>query len=234
MRCACFRASSSAANSFWLRRTTSARAAHFLTICTPYSPNFLRRCRSAAERVQEQARGQGGTQWCWSAPPVRGGHCGSRAVEVQPVWCADSPAAGIGKCAHGSARAVHMHAQPCRLVGLRCRTGHVGVWWRPNACVWVAGPGTGGVQRHMLREAQTPVVARSSWRKNGVKCGLLSVKQLVRTQTVLLSAVTTKKHYPSPACVLRAALAFMSSSSPHVIFNGQNISNSHPYIPADT
>ena len=41
MRCACFRASSSAANSSWLRRTTSARAAHFLTICTPYSPNFL-------------------------------------------------------------------------------------------------------------------------------------------------------------------------------------------------
>ena len=86
----------------------------------------------------------------------------------------------------------------------------------------------------MLREAQTPVVARSSWRKNGVKCGLLSVKQLVRTQTVLLSAVTSKKHYPSPACALRAALAFMSSSSPHVIFNGQNISNSHPYIPKDT
>ena len=86
----------------------------------------------------------------------------------------------------------------------------------------------------MLREVQTPVVARSSWRKNGVKCGLLSVKQLVRTQTVLLSAVTTKKHYPSPACALRAALAFMSNSSSCVIFNGQNISNPHPYIPADT
>ena len=210
------------------------RTARQPAILHPDFPNFLRRCRCAAEHAQEQARGQGGTQWCWSAPPGRGGHCGSRAVEVQPVWCADSPAAGIGKCAHGSARAVHMHAQPCRLVGSRCRTCHVGAWWRPNACVWVAGPGTGGVQRHMLREAQTPVVARSSWRKNGVKCGLLSVKQLVRTQTVLLSAVTTIQHYLSPACALRAALAFMSSSSPHVIFNGQNISNSHPYIPADT
>ena len=210
------------------------RTARQPAILHPSVPYLLRRCKCAAERAQEQARGQGGTQWCWSAPPGRGGHCGSRAVEVQPAWCADSPAAGIGKCAHGSARAVHMHAQPCRLVGLRCRTGHVGAWWRPNACVWVAGPGTGGVQRHMLREAQTPVVARSSWRKNGVKCGLLSVKQLVRTQTVLLRAVTTMQHYLSPACALRAALAFMSNSSPRVIFNGQNISNPHPYIPADT
>ena len=85
----------------------------------------------------------------------------------------------------------------------------------------------------MLLEAQTPVVARSSSRKNGVKCGLLSVKQLVRTQTVLLSAVTTIQHSLSPACAMRAALAFMSNSSPHVIFNGQNISYPHPYIPTD-
>ena len=111
-----------------------------------------------------------------------------------------------------------MHAQPCRLVGSRCRTCHVGAWWRPNACVWAAGSSTGGVQRHMLREAQTPVGARSSWRKNGVKCGLLSVKQLVRTQTVLLSAVTMIQHYLSPACALRAALAFMSNSPPSVSF----------------
>ena len=174
----------------------------------------MRWCRCAAEHAQGQAQGQGGTQWRWSAPPGRGRHGASRAIEAQPAWCADPPAAGIGKCAHGSARAVHMHAQPCRLVGLRCRTDHVGAWWRPNACVWLAGPGTGGVQRHMLRDAQTPVVARSSWRKNGVKCGLLSVKQLVRMQTVLLSAVTTIQHYLSPACAPRAALAFMSNSSP--------------------
>ena len=180
----------------------------------------MRRCKCAAEHAQGQGQGQGGTQWCWSAPPGRGGHRGSRAVEVQPVLCANPPAAGTGKCAHGSARAVHMHAQLCRLVGLRCRTCHFGGWWRPSWCVWVAGPGTGGVQRHMLREAQTPVVARSSWRKNGVKCGLLSVKQLVRMQTVLLSAVTTIQHYLSPACALRAALAFMSNSPPRVIFNG--------------
>ena len=170
--------------------------------------------RGSKSQRRDRGKGQGGTQWCWSAPPGRGGHRESRAVEVQPAWCADSPAAGIGKCAHCSARAVHMHAHPCWLVGLHCRRCHVGAWWRPNACVWVAGPGTGGVQRHMLREAQTLVGARSSWRKNGVKCGLLSVKQLVRMQTVLLSAVTTIQHYLSPACALRAALAFMSNSSP--------------------
>ena len=130
------------------------------------------------------------------------------------MLCANPPAAGTGKCAHGSARAVHMHAQLCRLVGLRCRTCHFGGWWRPSWCVWVAGPGTGGVQRHMLRGAQTPVVARSSWRKNGVKCGLLLVKQLVRTQAVLLRAATTILHYLSPPCALRAALAFIKQSPP--------------------
>ena len=78
------------------------------------------------------------------------------------------------------------------------------------------------------------MVARSSWRKNGVKCGLLSVKQRGRTQTVLLRAVKTIQHYLSPACTLRAALAYMSNSSPRVICNGQNISNPHPHTPADT
>ena len=130
------------------------------------------------------------------------------------MLCANPPAAGTGKCAHGSARAVHMHAQLCRLVGLRCRTCHFGGWWRPSWRVWVAGPGIGGVQRHMLRGAQTPVVARSSWRKNGVKCGLLLVKQLVRTQAVLLRAATTILHYLSPPCALRAALAFIKQFPP--------------------
>ena len=174
----------------------------------------MRRCRCAPEHAQGQGQGQGGTQWCWSAPPGRSGHCGSRAVEVQPVLCANLPAAGTGKCAHCSARAGRMHAQLCRLVGLRCRTYHFGGWWRPNLCVWVVGPGTGGVQRHMLRGAQTPVVARSSWRKNDVKCGLLQVKQLVLTQAVLLRAATTIEHYLSSPCALRAALAFVEQSAP--------------------
>ena len=179
----------------------------------------MRRCRCAPEHAQGQGQGQGGTQWCWSAPPGRGGHCGSRAVEVQPVLCANLPAAGTGKCAHGSARAGRMHAQLCRLVGLRCRTYHFGGWWRPNLCVWVVGPGTGGVQRHMLRGAQTPVVARSSWRKNDVKCGLLQVKQLVLTQALLLRAATTIEHYLSSPCALRAALAFVEQPPPPVSFS---------------
>ena len=157
----------------------------------PQCPQFFARPQRHEEPAQRQRQGQGGIQWCWSVHPRRNGRRGSGAFEDQPVLCADSPAAGIGKCAHGSARAVHIHAQLCRLVGLRCRMCHVGGCWRPSACVWVAGPGTGGVQRHMLRGAQTPVVARPSWRKDGVKCGLLSVKQLVRTQSVLLRAVTT-------------------------------------------
>ena len=191
-----------------------ARAALFLACRTLNAPNFLQGMRGSKSQRRDTGKGQGGTQWCWGAPPGRGGHRESRAVGAQPVLCAGLPAAGIGKCAHGSARAVHIHAQLCRLVGLRCRTCHFGGWWRPSWCVWVAGPGTGGVQRHMLRGAQTPVVARPSWRKDGVKCGLLSVKQLVRMQTVLLSAVTTIQHYLSPACAPRAALAFMSNSSP--------------------
>ena len=62
------------------------------------------------------------------------------------------------------------------------------------------------------------MVARPSWRKNGARCGLLSVKQLVRTQSVLLRAVTTIQHYLSPPCALHAALAFISNSPPPVWF----------------
>ena len=117
----------------------------------PQCPQFFARPQRHEEPAQRQRQGQGGIQWCWSVHPRRNGRRGSGAFEDQPVLCADSPAAGIGKCAHGSARAVHMHAQRCRLAGLRCRTCDGGGWWRPSECVCVAGSGTGGIQRHMLR-----------------------------------------------------------------------------------
>ena len=167
------------------------RTARQPAILHPSVPYLLRRCKCAAERAQEQARGQGGTQWCWSAPPGRGGCCGSRAVEVQPAWCAGSPAAGIGKCAHCSASTVHMHAQPCRLVGLRCRTYHVGGLRRPCACVWVAGTGTAGFNGTCSGRRKCRWLHAQAGAKDGATCCLLSMKQLVRTQTVLLWAMTT-------------------------------------------
>ena len=163
-----------------------ARAALFLGCRTLNAPNFLQGMRGSKSQRRDRGKGQGGTQWCWSAPPGRGGHRESRAVEVQPVLCADLPAAGIGKCAHCSASTVHMHAQPCRLVGLRCRTYHVGGLRRPCARVWVAGTGTAGFNGTCSGRRKCRWLHAQAGAKNGATCCLLSMEQLVRTQTVLL------------------------------------------------